>query len=285
MRMLAKLFHAEHVVDVPVEREWKVSKEGDQYRLSNGERSALVEANAMHEGRLLAIRDGLIYLGDKMLITPETHWVGFSARPARGKGKFFIDRPGASSVPVSVGGQVNALRAKLERGDHGFLTVGRRVVLESKKARELSLIVFDKVDGDGHLAYFNVLESGSKGDPVGTRGRLVCDAKGARFMEMGGDNAWYDTARFYDPSNGYAEAALRTLGDAERSAMFANDWRSLSEEAASLGVAVSDLEEHDELVRERDSLSESWSRQRFVVAEGFEWIRAQASGAQREPGA
>jgi len=100
-------------------------------------------------------------------------------------------------------------------------------------------------------------------------------------MEQGGDNAWYDTARFYNPSGNYVEAALRTLNEAERSSMFAHDWQALNTEARALGIDVTDLEEHDALVNERDLLAAAWKRQRFVVAEGLQWMQENARGASQ----
>jgi hypothetical protein len=282
-RMLAKVFNAQYGVRTPMAKGWQLTEEGGRITLSSPdcEETSLALGDELPGFGQLTQVNGLYFLGDQMLELPQTHWLGYQARPVRGKDRYLIDRPGKTSIPIKNGESVNRI-GPVRRGAHGHLVVGDKVVMKAEKLRELSLIVLDKVDGVGHLAYFNVLTTTDRSNPNGISGRLVRDARGARFLERGGDDQWYDTARFYDPSGSYVEGALRTLEDAERAAALERQWQALQAEARSLGIEPSDLEEHDSLVADRASMTDTWNRHRFVVASGKDWVQAMVAGQVSE---
>lgn len=282
--LLARLFVAVHEVPFPVLQGWAHVVDGGCALVRSPEgvvyRPDTQGVIRVGEGRHTVSEDnGEHYLDGALMVSDETCWIGYQARPTRKKNEFMIDAPGGRVMKGALGASIHGM-GTLTRLDSGRLSAGGKVLLETKKVRELSLIVLDDRDERGFLAYFNVLSPGSRAGgatPRGVSGRLVRDDRGARFMEVGSDDQWHDTARFYEPSGSRISAALRTLDAAEASRVVDHQWALLQAEARDLGLPPSDFEEHDDLVAARESLSKAWQRHAFTVAQGREWIHSHLS--------
>lgn len=282
MRMLAKLFHADYQVSEPIYSGPATIAEGGAVLHRSGQPSQIAAPGESLGGAKLTLEGGVYRLDGQCMVSEQTHWVGWRARPGRKKGTFYLEGPERKIIPAQVGQVLRGFGGRLDERSDGHLEVSGRIIWRAKKVRELSLVVFDKQDDQGHIAYFNVLEKGRRKDPNGTQGRFIRDAKGARFCELGGDDAWHDTARFYDFEGAYVRAALRTLPEAERSAAVAEGLSDLAREAKELGIDAADLEEYDALFSEGKRLGGAWNRLDFVVGAGREWVRP-AQGRQVAP--
>lgn len=273
MRMLTKIFHTSYSIDSHVAEGWRIVEPGVQCKVRNpeGQLVSVEVGDKLGEGRFVE-KDGLYYLGEKMVLDESTHWTNAFARQTNKKGQYYIDREGRKSVPATVGYRVPSYGATLTEHPDGYLMLGGKVLVKQQKAHELSLIVLDKEEGGANLGYFNVLKPGERAKPSGTPGRFHKDAWGGVFKELGGDNQWHDTARFYGSRGNYIEAAIRPLAIAEQASAVKESIDLLQSEASTLGVPVESLEEYDDLALKKDQLSTKWIHHRFVIGYGAAWL-------------
>lgn len=266
-------------------------REGE-YLESKGRRLGPVEYSEKHS---------CVFLGEYSIplgkVTP-----GWKAKPVQNKRRFMVQSTAgdASSFTVTLGeiireqpGVPAECVGQTPFIDHNKNLVMGLVIKPMKKEFELNMIVMDEKERSGYLAYFNVLEPGSKNNRKdGTRGVFYPskgDGRPAAFCEVGKDdgelyrtaifwptkNPRYTTAKYRDLEKAVMEKRLhRELADMQA---VIEEMGASTEELAMMGIS---LDENRDRLKE---MNKDWNQEVFTVHVGQDFLHAPTIDKQEPP--
>jgi len=220
---------------------------------------------------------------------------GWSARALDGKRRYLVQPPGEDSrtFPVTLGEVVRQAPGVPEEcagqtpwlDEHGNLRVGI-AAKPAVKEYELNLLVLDKRERkNGYLAYFNVLEPGSKANRKdGVRGIFFPprgDQQPAAFCELNpSDQQLYRTAIFWRTRNNrYVSGQYRSLAMAVDEKQLYKQIEEIQELADDLEVEAADAGISLEEDRKRlEGYNAAWNQALFTCYQGQSMFQAPEPG-------
>lgn len=213
---------------------------------------------------------------------------GWKAKPVENKRRFMVQstKGDAASFTITLGEQIRKQPGVPDECvgqtpvlDHNKNIVMGIVVKPMRKEFELNLIVMDNQEKNGYLAYFNVLEPGSKSNRRdGTRGVFYPskgEGKPAAFCEVGQDDGQlYRTAIFWPTKNPrYSTVNYRDLEKAIMEKRLYREIEDMKKAIEDMGASPEDVGiDMDENQNRLDAINKDWNSEVFTVHVGKDFL-------------
>jgi len=253
---------------------------GDNYMVkrSDGSETIVSVGKETRAGMVVLDKNENLMVGEWTVVVGENIQKGWEAKPARGKGNFWIKQDDGKWNPAKVGDDFLG-QGIVSIDKYNNLAIGNSSLKILKKKYELALLVLKGQEKGGFVSYFNYIEpNNSSNRKDGTKGVFYPSRDGkqpSKFCEYGPDGGLYSTAVFWPSKDQtFSCGNIRSLDIAIKEAALFQQIKDFEKEAKELETEPCNIYGYDDAKKElADINSNSWKENRFNVTMGHSLFR------------